>query len=57
VYLLVQNLATFGGSGSFGANIPWIALAIVVIGFIWGVVLRIVSPNVHARIGRMVFND
>ena len=57
VYLLVQNLATFGGSGSFGSNIPWIALAIVVIGFIWGVVLRIVSPNVHARIGRMVFND
>ncbi len=57
VYLLVQNLATFGGSGSFGSNIPWIALAIIVIGFVWGIVLRVVAPNVYARIGRMVFND
>jgi amino acid transporter len=55
VYLLVQNLATFGGSGSFGSNIPWIALAIIVVGFIWGIVLRVVNPAVHARIGRLVF--
>ena len=55
VYLLVQNLATFGASGSFGSNIPWIALAIIVTGFIWGIVLRFVAPAVHARIGRMVY--
>jgi len=55
VYLLVQNLATFGASGSFGSNIPLIALAIIAVGFIWGVLLRFVSPDVYARIGRLVF--
>ncbi len=57
VYLLVGNLETFGGSGSFGSNIPAIALAIIVWGFIWGVVLRFTAPQVHARIGRLVFNE
>jgi len=57
VYLLVVNLGTFGGSGSFGSNIPYIALAIVIWGFIWGVVLRVAAPEVHARIGRLVFNE
>ena len=57
VYLLVVNLATFGGSGSFGSNIPYIALAIVIWGFVWGVVLRTTAPEVHAKIGRLVFNE
>ena len=57
VYLLVVNLATFGGSGSFGSNIPYIALAIVIWGFVWGVVLRVAAPAVHAKIGRLVFNE
>jgi hypothetical protein len=57
VYLLVGNLATFGGSGSFGSNIPYIALAIIIWGFVWGVVLRTTAPQVHARIGRLVFNE
>jgi hypothetical protein len=57
VYLLVVNLATFGGSGSFGSNIPYIALAIVVWGFVWGLVLRFSAPEVHAKIGRLVFNE
>lgn len=56
VYLLVNNLATFGGSGSFGSNIPMIALGIVVFGFIWGILLRGLAPESHARIGRLVFN-
>lgn len=56
VYLLVNNLATFGGSGSFGSNIPWIALAIIAVGLIWGVALRLLSPETHARIGRLVYN-
>lgn len=55
VYLLVQNLATFGASGSFGSNIPLIALAIIVVGLVWGVLLRFVSPAVYARIGRLVY--
>jgi len=57
VYLLVVNLGTFGGSGSFGSNIPYIALAIVIWGFVWGVVLRVAAPAVHAKIGRLVFNE
>jgi amino acid transporter len=57
VYLLVVNLATFGGSGSFGSNIPLIALAIFVVGLIWGVALRFLAPQAYARIGRMVFTD
>jgi amino acid transporter len=57
VYLLVQNLETFGGTGSFGSRIPWIAFTILAIGLIWGLVLRFVSPTAHARIGRLVLND
>ncbi len=57
VYLLVENLATFGGSGSFGSNIPYIALAIIVWGFVWGLILRFTAPEVHAKIGRLVFNE
>lgn len=57
VYLLVVNLETFGGSGSFGSNIPAIALAIIIWGFIWGVVLRVAAPEVHAKIGRLVYNE
>jgi amino acid transporter len=56
VYLLVNNLSTFGGSGSFGSNIPWIALAIIAVGLIWGLALRVMSPETHARIGRLVYN-
>ena len=57
VYMLVANLATFGGGGTFGGNIPLIALAILAFGFVWGLVLRVVSPDTHNRIGRLVFND
>jgi amino acid transporter len=56
VYLLVNNLATFGGSGSFGSNIPWIALAVIVIGLIWGFVLKSVNPQAYQNIGHMVNN-
>lgn len=55
VYLLVGNLATFGGSGSFGSNIPLIAAAIIAVGLLWGIVLRFAAPDVYARIGRLVY--
>jgi len=57
VYLLVQNLETFGGTGSFGSRIPMIAFSILGIGLIWGLALRVFSPAAHARIGRLVLND
>ena len=56
VYLLVINLGTFGGNGSFGSNIPMIALAILGVGLVWGLALRVLSPATHARIGRLVYN-
>jgi amino acid transporter len=55
VFLLVQNLETFGGSGSFGGNIPWIAFAIIATGFVWGTALRFGAPDTYIRIGRLVF--
>jgi len=57
VYLLVQNLETFGGTGSFGSRIPWIAFTILAIGLVWGLALRFFAPSAHARIGRLVLND
>jgi amino acid transporter len=56
VYLLVTKLDAFGGVGGFGANIPYIALAIFGVGLLWGIILKFVNPEVHARIGRMVYN-
>lgn len=57
VYLLVIKLDTFGGVGAFGSKIPHIAAAIVVLGFVWGLVLRVAAPAVHARIGRLLSSD
>ena len=57
VYLLVIKLDTFGGVGAFGSKIPQLAAAIVVLGFAWGLVLRVAAPTVHARIGRFVSSD
>ena len=55
VYLLVVNLETFGGVGSFGGNIPYIGTAIFLFGLVWGLALRFVAPTTHAKIGRLVF--
>ncbi len=57
VWLLIANLATFGGAGGFGGNIPWIGLAIIVAGLIWGFALRFIAPEAYKRIGHMVYND
>jgi amino acid transporter len=57
VYLLVTKLDAFGGVGGFGANIPFIALGIFVVGLVWGLLLRFVAPDTHARIGRVVYNE
>jgi hypothetical protein len=57
VYLLVTNLSTLGGTSWFVTNIPWMALGIFGLGLVWGLVLRVASPDTHARIGRLVFNE
>lgn len=53
VYLLVSNLETFGGSGGFGGNIPWIALTIILVGLVWGIVLKYAKPEAYQNIGHM----
>ena len=57
VYLLVTNLATLGGTSWFVSHIPHIAAGIMGLGLVWGLLLRVVSPETHARIGRLVFNE
>lgn len=56
VWLLIANLATFGGAGGFGGNIPWIGLTIIIVGLIWGFALRFMAPEAYKRIGHMVYN-
>lgn len=57
VYLLVANLETFGGTGGFGGNIPWIGAAIIVIGLIWGFVLRSAAPAAYKDIGHLYMDS
>jgi amino acid transporter len=54
VYLLVSNLATFAGTSAFANAIPWIMLAVLVIGLIWGFVLKSSNPEAYKNIGHMV---
>ena len=56
VYLLVSQLETLGGTGAFGHAIPYIGAAVIVVGLIWGFILRGMAPDTYARVGRMV-ND
>ena len=56
VYTLVANLATLGGTNGFARSIPYVALAILVIGYIWGVMLKTSNPEAYKNIGHMV-ND
>ena len=51
VYLLVVNLETFGGVGSFGSRIPLIALTILGVGFLWGLALKLCPRSRTPRSG------
>jgi amino acid transporter len=56
VYLLVSNLASFAGTSAFANTIPWLMLAILVVGLIWGFILKGANPEAYRNIGHMV-ND
>lgn len=56
VYLLVANLATFAGTSGFANAIPYLGLAVILVGLVWGFVLKAVNPAGYANIGHMV-ND
>jgi amino acid transporter len=57
VYTLIANLATLGGTNGFAQSIPYVGLAIIVIGLIWGFVLKSGNPAAYKNIGHMVNND
>jgi amino acid transporter len=54
VYTLVANLSTLGGTNGFAQSIPYVGLAIIVVGLIWGFVLKSSNPEAYRNIGHMV---
>jgi amino acid transporter len=50
VYLLISNLATLGGQ----AWLIYVGAAVIVIGLVWGFVLKATNPEAYKNIGRMV---
>jgi amino acid transporter len=56
VYTLITNLATLGGTNGFAQSIPFVGLAIIAIGLIWGFVLKSSNPEAYKNIGHMVNN-
>ncbi len=56
VYTLVVNLSTLGGTNGFAQSIPYVALGIIILGLIWGFVLKGANPEAYRNIGHMV-ND
>ncbi len=54
VYTLIANLATLGGTNGFAQSIPYVGLAIIIAGLIWGFVLKSSNPAAYRKIGHMV---
>jgi amino acid transporter len=54
VYTLIANLATLGGTNGFATSIPYVGLAIILVGLIWGFVLKSSNPEAYRNIGHMV---
>ncbi len=54
VYTLVANLSTLGGTNGFARSIPYVALAILVVGLVWGFMLKSANPKAYNNIGHMV---
>ncbi len=54
VYTLIANLATLGGTNGFAQSIPYIGLAIILIGLVWGFLLKSMNPKAYENIGHMV---
>jgi amino acid transporter len=57
VYTLIANLATLGGTNGFAQSIPYVGLAIILVGLVWGFVLKSSNPEAYNNIGHMVNND
>ncbi len=57
VYTLIDNLAILGGTNGFAKSIPYVGLAIIVIGLIWGFVLKSSNSAAYRNIGHMTNED
>jgi amino acid transporter len=57
VYTLIANLATLGGTNGFAQSIPYIGLAVILVGLIWGFVLKSSNPKAYNNIGHMVSEE
>ena len=57
VWTLIANLATLGGTNGFAQSLPYVGLAIILIGLVWGFVLKSSNPAAYKNIGHMVNND
>jgi amino acid transporter len=54
VYTLVANLATLGGTNGFARSLPYVGLAILAVGLVWGFLLKSANPKAYENIGHMV---
>ena len=50
VWMLISNLATLGGQ----TWLIWVGAAVIIIGLVWGFVLKSVNPKGYGNIGHMV---
>ncbi len=57
VYTLIANLATLGGTNGFAQSLPYVGFAIILVGLIWGFVLKSSNPAAYNNIGHMVNED
>ena len=53
VCLLLIKLDVFGGVGPFGSKIPQVVAAVLLLGLVWGWVLKVAAPTMYARVGRV----
>ncbi|MEO6607774.1 MAG: APC family permease [Aestuariivirga sp.] len=57
VYTLIAKLDVLGGTNGFAQSIPFVGLAVIVIGLVWGFVLKSTNKAAYNNIGHMVNND
>ena len=57
VWTLIDNLATLGGTNGFAKSLPYVGLAIILVGLAWGFLLKSMNPEAYKNIGHMVNND
>ena len=55
VYLCISNMAFLGGGFAFAPYIPWIDLAVVVLGLVYAFYLKRSDPAKFAKIGRLIY--